>query len=51
MAEDFAEMRRQLEAMKASMDAERHHATALQVEADAARQEVDRLVEERRADM
>ena len=51
MAEDFAEIRRQLEAMKASMDAERHHATALQVEADAARQDVDRLVEERRADM
>ena len=51
MAEDFQEMRRQLEAMKASLDAERHHATELQVEADAARQEVDRLVEERRADM
>ena len=51
MAEDFQEMRRQLEAMKASLDAERHHATELHVEADAARQEVDRLVEERRADM
>ena len=44
MADDFAETRRQLEAMKASLDAELHHATELQVEADAARQEVDRLV-------